>query len=118
MDYITGRSDDMVIVKGVNIFPSQVEEVLSTFPEVSPHYRLVLIRQKGFIKDLEVQVELTPQGFSDSFRELEQLEEKIRSRLRSTLSLGPKVKLMEPKSLERTTGKSRRIVEVEKGELE
>jgi len=78
----------------------------------------VLIRQKGFIKDLEVQVELTPQGFSDSFRELEQLEEKIRSRLRSTLSLGPKVKLMEPKSLERTTGKSRRIVEVEKGELE
>ena len=68
MDYITGRSDDMIIIKGVNIFPSQVEEVLAGFREVSPHYRLVLQKQKGFIKDLEVQVELSPEGFSDSFK--------------------------------------------------
>lgn len=113
MDYITGRSDDMIIIKGVNIFPSQIEEVLAGFREVSPHYRLVLHKHKGFIKDLEVQVELTPEGFSDRFRELEALEERIRRHLRSTLSLAPSIKLMEPKSLERTTGKAKRIIESE-----
>ncbi len=113
MDYITGRSDDMIIIKGVNIFPSQVEEVLATFKEVSSHYRLVLHRHKGFIKDLEVQVELTAEGFSDRFKELEDLESRIKHRLRSTLSLGPRVKLLEPKSLERSAGKTRRIIESE-----
>jgi len=109
MDYITGRSDDMIIIKGVNIFPSQIEEVLAGFSEVSPHYLLILHKQKGFIKDLEVQIELSPEGFSDSFRQLEALEGRIRQRLRSTLSLAPRLKLMEPKSLERTTGKAKRI---------
>lgn len=109
MDYIAGRSDDMIIIKGVNIFPSQIEEVLAGFSEVSPHYLLVLHKQKGFIKDLEVQIELSPEGFSDSFRQLEALEGRIRQRLRSTLSLAPRLKLMEPKSLERTTGKAKRI---------
>jgi phenylacetate-CoA ligase len=113
MDYITGRSDDMIIIKGVNIFPSQIEEVLAGFHQVSPHYQLILHKQKGFIKDLEVQVELSPEGFSDSFRELEELEERIRQRLRSTLSLAPRIKLLEPKSLERTTGKAKRIMERE-----
>ncbi len=113
MDYITGRSDDMIIIKGVNIFPSQIEEVLAGFSEVSPHYRLVLKKEKGFIKDLEIQVELTPEGFTDSFQALEALDGRIRQRLRSTLSLGPRVKLMEPKSLERTTGKAKRVFEVE-----
>ncbi|MFO7952960.1 MAG: phenylacetate--CoA ligase [Bacillota bacterium] len=118
MDYITGRSDDMIIIKGVNIFPSQIEEVLSGFREVSPHYRLVLLKKKGSIKDLEVQVELTGEGFTDSFKELEALESRIKQSLRSTLSLGPRVKLMEPKSLERTTGKTKRIIESEDQNLE
>lgn len=113
MDYVTGRTDDMLIVKGVNIFPSQIEEVLATFSEVSPHYRLVLKRHKGYVKELEVQVELTREGFTDSFRKLEELEGKIRQRLRSALSLFPKVKLINPKTLERSTGKSRRIYESE-----
>lgn len=114
MDYITGRTDDMVIVKGVNVFPSQIEEVLAEVKEVSPHYQLVLHRSsRGFVKELEVQVELTPEGFSDSFPQLEKLEENIKNRLRSTLYLAPRIKLMEPKSLERTTGKARRIVEGE-----
>lgn len=113
MDYITGRTDDMIIIKGVNIFPSQVEEVLAGFKEVSSHYRLVLYREKGFNKDLEVQVELAPEGFSDSFREMELLENRIRQKLRSSLSLSPRIKLMDPKTLERTTGKSRRIIEAE-----
>lgn len=110
MDYITGRSDDMIIIKGVNIFPSQIEEVLANFGEVSPHYLLILHRQKGFIKDLEIQVELNPDSFSDSYKELEALESRIRRHLRSTLSLAPRIKLMEPKSLERTTGKAKRVI--------
>ncbi len=110
IDYITGRSDDMIIIKGVNIFPSQIEEVLAGFKEVSPHYRLVLLKQKGFMKDLEIQVELTPEGFSDRYKELEALENRIRRYLRSTLSLAPKIKLLEPKSLERSTGKTKRVV--------
>ena len=110
MDYITGRSDDMIIIKGVNIFPSQIEEVLADFSEVSPHYLLILHRQRGFIKDLEIQVELNPESFSDSYKELEALESRIRRHLRSTLSLAPRIKLMEPKSLERTTGKAKRVI--------
>ena len=113
LDYITGRNDDMIIIKGVNIFPSQVGEVLASFRELSPHYLLVLHRHKGFIRDLEVQVELSEAGFSDRFQELEALEERIRQRLRAALSLAPRVKLVEPKTLERTTGKTRRIVESE-----
>jgi phenylacetate-CoA ligase len=113
MDYITGRSDDMIIIKGVNIFPSQIEEVLAGFSEVSPHYRLVLKKEKGFIKDIEVQIELTEEGFTDSFKAIEALENRIRQRLRSTLSLAPRLKLMEPKSLERTTGKAKRIITTE-----
>jgi phenylacetate-CoA ligase len=100
----------MIIIKGVNIFPSQIEEVLAGFKEVSPHYRLVLLKQKGFMKDLEIQVELTPEGFSDRYKELEALENRIRRYLRSTLSLAPKIKLLEPKSLERSTGKTKRVV--------
>jgi len=113
MGYITGRSDDMIIIKGVNVFPSQIEEVLAGFREVSPHYRLILHKKKGMIKDLEVQVELTPEGFSDRYKELEALEDRIKHSLRSTLSVGPRITLMEPKSLERTTGKAKRVVEQE-----
>ncbi len=113
MGYITGRSDDMIIIKGVNVFPSQIEEVLAGFREVSPHYRLILHKKKGMIKDLEVQVELTQEGFSDRYKELEALEDRIKHSLRSTLSVGPRITLMEPKSLERTTGKAKRVVEQE-----
>lgn len=111
MSYITGRTDDMLIVKGVNVFPSQVEEVLAQVEEVSPYYLLMVHREKDYIKDLEVHVELTEDGFTDSFRELQKIEEKISGRLKAVLSVTLKVRLMEPKSLERTTGKARRIVE-------
>lgn len=113
MGYITGRTDDMIIFKGVNIFPSQIEEVLATFKEVSSHYRLVVYRDKDINKDLEVQVELAPEGFSDSFRVMELLENNIRSSLRSSLSVSPRVKLMDPKTLQRTTGKSKRVFVIE-----
>lgn len=111
MNYITGRTDDMLIVKGVNVFPSQIEEVLSRVKEVSPYYRLVVHREKGYIKDVEVQVELTEESFTDSYRQLEMIEEKISNRLKTALSVTLKVRLMEPRSLERTTGKAKRVFE-------
>ena len=111
MEHIAGRSDDMLIVKGVNLFPSQIEDALQQIPEVSPHYRLVITRKKGYIIGLEVELELTEAGFTDSFKELEKLENKIVAHLRSVLSLTVKVRLLEPKSLERTTGKAKRIIE-------
>ena len=110
IDYITGRSDDMIIIKGVNIFPSQIEEVLAGFKEVSPHYRIVLYQQNEFTKEMEIQVELNPEEFSGRYRELETLEERMRRSLRSTLSLQPKIKLLEPKSLERSVGKTKRVI--------
>lgn len=108
--YITGRSDDMIIIKGVNIFPSQIEEVLAGFKEISPHYRIVLFKQKEFLKDMEIQVELNPESFSGRYKELENLEERMRRSLRSALSLQPKIKLLEPKSLERSVGKTKRVI--------
>ncbi len=118
MDYITGRTDDMLIVRGVNVFPSQVEEILGQVKEVSSHYRLVVHREKDYIKDMEVHVELTPEGFTDSFPEIQKIEDKITSRLKTVLSLNLKVRLMEPKSLERSTGKAQRIVENEEAVAE
>ncbi len=114
MSYITGRTDDMLIVKGVNVFPSQVEDVLAQVEEVSPHYILLVHREKDYIKDLEVHVELTEEGFTDRFSDLEKIEAKISGRLKAVLSVTLKVRLMEPKSLERTTGKAQRIVEIVK----
>ncbi len=111
MDHIKGRTDDMLIIKGVNLFPSQIEAALQQMPEVSPHYQLLLTRKKGYIVSLEVLVELSETLFTDSFRQLEKLERKIANHLRSSLSLKLKVRLLEPKSLERTTGKAKRIIE-------
>lgn len=112
MKQITGRTDDMLIIKGVNVFPSQIEDALQQIPEVSPHYQLVLTRKKkGYLVAMEVQVELSEAHFTDSFRQLERLENRIATHLRSALSLSLKVRLLEPKSLERTTGKAKRILE-------
>lgn len=110
MEHITGRTDDMLIIKGVNVFPSQIEDALQQIPEVSPHYQLVLTKKKGYIVGMEVQIEISEAHFTDSFRQLEKLEKKIVNHLRSALSLTLRVRLLEPKSLERTTGKTKRIM--------
>ena len=111
MDKIKGRSDDMVIIKGVNVFPSQVESAISGIPEVGPHYMLVLHRD-GVMDSLEVQVELTSADVLESFSELKRVEKTIGSRLQSVLGLRAKVSLVEPKSLERFQGKAKRIIDL------
>ncbi len=110
---IKGRIDDMLIIRGVNVFPSQIETVLMNIPEVAPHYQLVVTREKHLDK-LEVRVEVTPEIFSDEMKRLEELQKKVVSEIESTLGLSVEVKLVEPKSIERTMGKAKRVIDLRK----
>jgi len=111
MKRVTGRTDDMLIIRGVNVFPSQIEEVLTSIEEVEPHYQLVLTRPER-MNELEIQVEVSPAIFSDEVRHLEEIEQKIAERVNSALGIRVGVKLVEPKSIERSEGKAKRIVDL------
>lgn len=111
MKKVTGRADDMLIIRGVNVYPSQIETVLLETEGVSPHYQLI-VTSKSYMDDLEVQVELSGDKFSGKFKELEELERTLRQKLNKALQINPRVKLLEPKSLERTVGKAKRIVDL------
>ncbi len=108
---ITGRTDDMLIIRGVNVFPSQIEHVLTGVKGVEPQYQLVLTRV-GRLDALEVQVEVSPQFFSDTIAGLEHLEQEIGAKIRSTLGISVKVKLGEPKTIERSVGKAKRVIDL------
>ncbi len=107
---VTGRTDDMLIIRGVNVFPSQVESVLLEFGETEPHYLLVVDR-KGTMDDLEIWVELSNQMFSDKVRYLEDLEYRLRSRINSVLGISARIKLVEPRTIPRSEGKAKRVVD-------
>ncbi|MDL2233960.1 phenylacetate--CoA ligase [Ruminococcaceae bacterium OttesenSCG-928-L11] len=106
----TGRTDDMLIIRGVNVFPSQIESVLLDMNLVSPNYVLVVDRIDN-LDTLEVQVEMTADMFSDTVRNVERIEKKIRSALLSILGIAATVKLVEPKSIARSEGKAKRIID-------
>lgn len=105
-----GRSDDMMVIRGVNVFPSQIESVLVNIEELAPHYQIILYK-KGFLDDLEIRVELAENAFTDEFSRLEAIEQKLKHQLFKTLSLNPKVRLVEPFSIERTAGKAVRVID-------
>jgi phenylacetate-CoA ligase len=111
MDKVKGRSDDMLKIRGVNVFPSQIESVLMTFEQIAPHYRLVVTR-KDFADRLEVEVELADGSLLERFELLENLQERIREKLKLVLGLTTKVTLVEHKSLERFQGKAKRIADL------
>jgi phenylacetate-CoA ligase len=113
MERITGRTDDMLIIRGVNVFPSQVEMVLMQIPGLAPHYQLVVDRVDN-LDILEVQVEVSPETFSDEIKQLEGLERKIRDEVQSYLGVSVKVRLMEPRSIGRSEGKAVRVVDKRK----
>ncbi len=113
MEKVTGRTDDMLIIRGVNIYPSQVESVLTNIPGVGPHYLLVVSRE-GRLDNLEVQVEVSRDCFAGTYRQLEELRRTVEEQLRSTLGISPVVKLVEYRSLERTAGKSQRVIDKRK----
>jgi phenylacetate-CoA ligase len=114
MERITGRTDDMLIIRGINVFPSQIEEVLGRVEAVAPHYQLVVTRE-GRLDQLEVKVEVSPQVFSDTVRGLEHIQKEIADKLHSVLNLRARVTLVEPKSIERSLGKAKRVLDLREG---
>lgn len=107
---IMGRTDDMLIVRGVNVFPSQIEEVLLEVEGVAPHYQIIVDR-KDNVDFLEVWVEVVDSIFFDEMKKLVELENKIVDKLFTILGLKVKIKLVEPKTIERSQGKAKRIID-------
>lgn len=110
MERVSGRTDDMLIIRGVNVFPTQVESVLLEIGEVEPHYQLVVTRN-GNLDELEILVELSEQLFSDKMSELDLLENKIKSRIASVLGISAKIRFVEPKTIPRSEGKAVRVID-------
>ena len=110
MEKIKGRSDDMLIVRGVNVFPSQVESVLLEFAETAPHYHLVVDRENN-TDTFEIQVEMRPEFFSDNMSRMLELKKRISQRIQSVLGISADIKLVEPCSIERVEGKAHRVTD-------
>ncbi|MBW2660218.1 MAG: phenylacetate--CoA ligase [Deltaproteobacteria bacterium] len=110
MEKVTGRTDDMLIIRGVNVFPSQVEHVLMGIEGVEPHYQIVVERE-GNLDTMSVQVEVSEGLFSDEIRVLENLTRKIQADVKSLLGVTCKVKLVEPKTIQRSEGKAQRVID-------
>lgn len=108
-----GRSDDMLIIRGVNVFPSQVESVLLQLGNTAPYYQLIVDRVDN-TDTLEIQVEISPEMFSDTVKSLEDQEKIIKSAIDSTLGISAKIRLVEPKTIQRTEGKAVRVIDKRK----
>ncbi len=113
MEKVTGRSDDMLIIRGVNIFPSQIESVLMEVEGTEPHYQIIVDRS-GALDDVEVRVEVAEKIFSDELKVLESLRQKIVERFRNVLGISAKITLVEPMSIARSEGKAVRVVDKRK----
>jgi phenylacetate-CoA ligase len=111
MHRIFGRTDDMLIIRGVNVFPSQIEHALIEIEGTEPQYLIVLTRGESHLDEVELQVEVKQEFFSDETRGLESLRTRIESVMKSKLQIGVKVKLVEPKTIERSIGKARRVID-------
>jgi len=110
MSKVRGRTDDMLIIRGVNVFPTQIESVLLSVEGVEPHYQIIVDRQRH-LDDIEIWVEVSDVVFSDKIRGLEKLEEKLRAEMDSVLGISAKIKLVEPKTITRTEGKAKRVID-------
>ncbi|PKM82817.1 MAG: phenylacetate--CoA ligase [Firmicutes bacterium HGW-Firmicutes-13] len=113
MKKVFGRTDDMIIIRGVNVFPTQIESVLLDIGETEPHYQLIVDR-KGSMDFLEVLVEVSEQMFSDKIKGLEGLERTIGHKIEGTLGISAKIRLVEPKTIPRSEGKAQRVIDKRK----
>jgi phenylacetate-CoA ligase len=113
MGRVRGRSDDMLIIRGVNVFPSQIESVIMEFDGIEPHYQLVVERQ-GRLDTLSVMVEVNERLFSDEVKNLQAMERTLEKNIKELLGVSAKVKLVEPKSIQRTEGKAVRVIDKRK----
>lgn len=111
MDRIAGRTDDMMILRGVNVFPSQIEEEIVSFPEIVPQYQLILTT-KGTLDHAELRVETVPEFPFDEIRRLEKLKKNLQKALKENLQIAVDVKIVEPKTIERAEGKAKRIIDM------
>ena len=105
-----GRSDDMLIIRGVNVFPSQIEEVLMSIPEIEPHYQIVVDR-KGYLDVIEVWVEVGENIFAETMGDLERFQRRVQAQIYNVLNIQVAVKLKEPKTIQRSEGKAVRVVD-------
>jgi len=110
MEKVTGRTDDMLIIRGVNVFPSQVEHVLMGTEGVEPHYQIV-VNRVGNMDTMDVEVEVSEDIFSDEIRILEKLSNRIQADIKDMLGVTCKVKLVEPKTIQRSEGKAQRVID-------
>ncbi len=110
---IKGRADDMLIIRGVNLFPSQIENVLIQIDEAEPHYQLILERKKG-LDELTVELEASPHIFFDEVRKIEEIEAKIEKEIEDALGLRVGVRLVESRTIQRSMGKAKRIIDKRK----
>jgi phenylacetate-CoA ligase len=113
MERVSGRSDDMLIIRGVNVFPSQIESVLMTIKGVEPHYLLIVDRQAN-LDTLEVHVEVNESVFSDEVKDLQTLGRSIEKEIKDLLGVNAGVKLVEPKTIQRSEGKAQRVIDKRK----
>ncbi|GAV31372.1 coenzyme F390 synthetase [Coriobacteriaceae bacterium EMTCatB1] len=111
LERISGRTDDMLIIRGVNIFPSQIEQVLTGIPGVAPHYQVVLTK-RGVMDHVEVHVEVAPEIAFDEVKALEALRRTVAQEIASALAISIDVKLVEPKSIQRSEGKAKRVLDL------
>ncbi len=110
MHRVLGRTDDMLIIRGVNVFPSQIEEIILKVEGTEPHYQLV-VERRDQLDELEVQVEMNEKVFSDEIRGLERMERRIEEELYAALNIHTRVRLVEPKTIARSEGKAKRIID-------
>ena len=110
---IQGRSDDMLKIKGVNVFPSQIESALLGTKGIAPYYQII-VKKVGFVDDMEVLVELNDDSLLEKFSELEKLERTVKHKIKTVLGLDIKIKLVEPQTIERTAGKAKRVIDLRK----
>jgi phenylacetate-CoA ligase len=106
----TGRSDDMLIIRGVNVFPSQIESILMEMGETAPHYRLIIDRE-GMLDTMTVEIEVSDALFSDYVKGIEGVESSLKKQIESLLGVACKVRLVEPKTIERSEGKAKRVID-------
>jgi phenylacetate-CoA ligase len=111
MNKVLGRTDDMLIIRGVNVFPSQIESVLVGMEHIGPHYQII-VTKKGYMDSIEVLVELIDGSLLEKFSELEKLENQIRHKIKTTLQIDAKIRLVEPKTIERSMGKAKRVIDL------
>jgi phenylacetate-CoA ligase len=113
MDKVYGRSDDMLIISGVNVFPSQIESLLLEVPEVEPQYVIVL-KKKGYLDAMGIDVESTPEVYNAGKERISEIEKRIAAKIKGIIGIGAKVRIVPPKSITRSEGKAKRVFDQRK----